>query len=153
MMKQFLALMVTHPEVQMRAQKEIESVVGLDRLPNLNEYVVTIEISCFFANAEESTTARTRFTTSTQWYRKFSGSKPFRQGEWPIECRRTASIEASDSGYLDVSRGYLTYVAWKGFSFQKTQQWSQIFGSFSTQLDPFSHSKARLLFDLVLFSL
>jgi hypothetical protein len=32
----FLAL-ATHPEVQERAQKEIDGVVGLDRLPDFND--------------------------------------------------------------------------------------------------------------------
>jgi hypothetical protein len=37
----FVLAMVLHPEVQKKAQDEIDSVVGTDRLPNINEWVHT----------------------------------------------------------------------------------------------------------------
>lgn len=38
-METFVLAMITHPEVQSKAQAEIDRVIGTDRLPTLAEYV------------------------------------------------------------------------------------------------------------------
>lgn len=39
LLKNFVALMLLHPEVQTRAQEEIDALLNGSRLPGLNEYV------------------------------------------------------------------------------------------------------------------
>jgi cytochrome P450 len=48
-MNHFLLAMVLHPEILAKAQKEIDSIVGSDRLPTFNDRPFLPYIDCIFS--------------------------------------------------------------------------------------------------------